>query len=216
MGGRRIVIASAVLALVSVPALAQHGKRQAPPNPPPKQDQPSNQSTVPSNNFIRPGQNSQAQPKLHGPGPHAGDWLRHYGEMPPAQQQKQLENDPNFKRLPADRQEKLRQRLNNYNQMSPDQKQRVLNRMEMWEHMTPEQHQRAQQLYQQFRQMDPQSRQRVTFTLRRLKDLPPEERQRVYSSDQFKSSFNPEEQNLIKGMAEIGPAEAEPADSPNR
>ncbi len=214
MGGFKTSLACAVLVLTSVPVLAQHGKREAPPQPPPKQQQSQPQSNPPANNFVRP-QYPQGGGKMRGPGPHAGDWLRHYGGMPPAQQQKELENDPTFKRLPPERQEKLKERLNNYNQMSPEQKQKVLNRMEMWEHLTPDQKQRAQTMFQQFRQMDPQSRQRVTFALRKLKDMTPDERQRVYSSDQFKNNFNGEEQNLIKGMAEIGPADSEPADNPD-
>jgi len=42
---------------------------------------------------------------------HVGNWLRRYKDLPPAQQRRALENDPQFRRLPTQQQARLLQRL---------------------------------------------------------------------------------------------------------
>ena len=99
--------------------------------------------------------------------------------------------------------------------MSPEQKERVLNRMEVLEHMTPEQRDRTRQLFQQFRQFDPDSRQRVNGAVRRLRGMPPEARQNFYNSDSFRNNYSPQEQDVIKGLGELGPVQG-PPETPDR
>src|SRR4051812_32457182 len=43
------------------------------------------------------------QPPGHSQQPrgHVGDWLRHYKDVPPAEQERELQSDPAFRRLPA-------------------------------------------------------------------------------------------------------------------
>lgn len=194
-------------AVLALPAFAQ--RRMGPPpgagRPPMQRPQPGiDQGPQQRDSDNRPRRDMQQQQR--GRGPHAGDWLRRYSNMSPEDQKKQLEKDPVFKQLPPDRQQKLRNRLDDFNHLSPDQKQRVLNRMEMFEHLSPEQQQRAQQLFGQFRTLPPESRQRVNFALRRLRTMSPEERQKVFNSESFKSSFSEQEQGLIKGLTDLGPA----------
>src|SRR5437879_11202671 len=45
------------------------------------------------------------QPPAH----HAGEWLRQHKGVPPDQQQKALESDPQFRNLPPERQQRLRE-----------------------------------------------------------------------------------------------------------
>src|SRR5208282_1036584 len=90
-------------------------------------------------NLSRP---NGAHPPQNQPG-HAGNWLRRYKDLPPAQQRRALENDPQFRRLPPQQQARLRQRLQRFSSLPPQQQERVLNRMETWEHLTPDQKQRA-------------------------------------------------------------------------
>jgi len=230
MRAQRHILPLLLIVVISLPVVAQrdHGRKGgtgfAPaPKPQPQRQQqrqpertPPPHLNQPSNTSPQPGGAAQSGQPLHGPGPHNGDWLRRFGNLPPQDQEKKLQNDPNFQKLPRDRQQKLMQRLDNFNQMSPDQKQRVLNRMEMLEHMTPEQRDRTRQLFQQFRQMDPDSRQRINMAVRRLHGMPPDARQNVYNSPGFKSNFNEQEQNVIKGLSELGPADAQPPESPDR
>src|SRR5437868_15057571 len=54
--------------------------------------------------------------------PRLGEWLRRNKDLPPQEQQKQLNSDPQFQQLPPERQEKLRQRLNEFNNLPPQKK----------------------------------------------------------------------------------------------
>ena len=45
---------------------------------------------------------AQVQRPHHG---HAGDWLRRYHDLPPAEREHMLQNDPGFRRLPPERQQ---------------------------------------------------------------------------------------------------------------
>ena len=76
------------------------------------------------------GQNSSNQPRPYGPGPHNGDWLRKYGQLPPAEQEQKLESDPVFRSLTPDKQQSLLNRLRNFNSLTPSKKKQVLMRME--------------------------------------------------------------------------------------
>ena len=146
------------------------------------------------------GGQSQYQPPRVG---HRGDWLRKYGNLPSEQATRQLQQDKDFQRLPADRQQELQQRLQHFNSLPPQQKQRVLNRMALMEHLPPEQQKRMEGLWQQFRGLDPARRRAVTQQLRSLSGLPPEQRSKVLESEQFKAGFNPQEQQLVRGLDEI-------------
>ncbi len=150
------------------------------------------------------GAPNQAQGyRMRGPGPHRGNWLRQYGNLPSDQMRRQLEQDKTFQSLPPERQQMLRQRLDHFSSLPPDKRQQVLNRMEMLKHMPPEQQQRVEGLFQQFRTLRPDRRQAVVQRLRELRSLPPEQRNRAFDSGQFKTGFSPQEQQLIRGLNEI-------------
>src|SRR5690349_120383 len=62
---------------------------------------------------VPPAENRQQRPQgqgpvMIGPGPHTGDWLRHYRSLPRDQQEKMLESDPAFHKLPKDQQSRLK------------------------------------------------------------------------------------------------------------
>ncbi len=79
--------------------------------------------------------------------------------------------------------------------------QRVLNRMEVWEHLTPEQKQTARGIYTQMQNLPPERRAMVRTAIRDLRAMPPEQRHRVIESDRFKSTFSPQERDLLNGPA---------------
>jgi len=94
--------------------------------------------------------------------------------------------------------------------------QRVLNRMEVWEHLTPEQKQTARGIYTQMQNLPPERRAMVRTAIRDLRAMPPEQRHRVIESDRFKSTFSPQERDLLNGAARLPLAPpAEPPDNPN-
>jgi len=89
----------------------------------------------------------EARQQAQAQGNHAGQWLRRYKGLPPDQQQKALDNDPQFRSLPPMRQQILRERLQRFSSLPPRMQDRILQRMETWEHLTPAQKQQARQLY---------------------------------------------------------------------
>ncbi len=142
--------------------------------------------------------------RLHGPGPHQGDWLRNHQGLSPEQQEQALRSDPGFQKLPAQRQQQLMNQLQRFNRLTPEQRQTMLQRMETWEHLTPEQRQQARMVWDRFRQLPDDRRQAVHQAYQRLLNMPPEQRQRVMSSDRFRSMFNDDERGIIAGSFNFG------------
>lgn len=143
--------------------------------------------------------------RLQGPGPHAGDWLRNNMNLPPAEQEKKLESDDAFRKLPPQQQDRLRNRLQKFNNLPTDQKQRWLTRMEWYEHLNPDQRQRAKDLHMQMQSLDPDRRKAIRKTLNSMRDMSPDQRQKAIESDGVKNSFNDQERQIMKGMADIAP-----------
>jgi uncharacterized protein DUF3106 len=188
---RWVMAATFALAAVSVPCAAQR-PRNAPP-PPPRRQQP------------RPQKESRQQG-------HAGDWLRRYKDVPPNEQERALQNDPQFRHLPPERQQELRQRLQRFSNLPPEQQQRVLNRMETWEHLTPEQKQQAREIFGQMQQLPPDRRRMVHSAIGDLRAMPSEQREQVINSERFKSMFSPQEREMLRGASRLPLAPPEGAE----
>ena len=148
--------------------------------------------------------------QARGPGHHAGEWLRQYKDMPPAQQQQALDNDPQFRNLPPERQQKLRDQLQRFSSLPQDRQQRILDRMETWEHLTPQQKEQAKQLFSQLKDLPPERRQMVQGAIDNLRNMPPDQRQQAIASDRFKNQFSEQERGLLNGISQLPLA---PADS---
>ena len=146
------------------------------------------------------------RPRLNGPGPHQGDWLRKFSNLPPAQQEKQLESDPMFRSLTPDRQQHLLDRLRNFNSLSPDKKERILNRMETYEHLPPEKQAQARSLFQQYQGLPPDQRGQVSQEYRKLRQMSPEQRAQYFNSDEFHNNLNDQQRDLLRGMADLYPS----------
>jgi len=145
---------------------------------------------------------------------HAGEWLRQHKNLPPEQQRKALENDPQFRNLPPQRQQQLRNQLQRFNNAPPEKQQQMLNRMETWEHLTPEQKQQVRQLHEQMQQLPPDRRQAVRNAVQTLRAMPPEARRRQIDSDAYKKQFSPQERNMLNGASKLPLAPAEPNEEP--
>jgi hypothetical protein len=174
--------------------------------------------------FAPPPQNKSAnapkQPKNsndgHNPGRKMGDWLREHQNLPPDQQEKLLESDPNFKRLPPERQAELKERLRKFNSLPPQQRERALNRMEFMASLTPEQRQQVRQASEQLQGL-PQDRQiMVHKALRHLRQMDPQQRERVLNSEQFKGIFTEPERGILTRLSAINPPEGEGGPSPQQ
>jgi hypothetical protein len=201
---RRAKIAGCVAALLLLtPAFAQNTHS----SPPPRrqqysQSQPADGQWHRFQKEDRPSRPNQPRPSLNQPG-HAGNWLRRYKDMPPQQQRRALENDPEFRRLPPRQQALLRQRLQRFSSLPPERQERVLSRMETWEHLTPGQKQQARQLFQQFKQLPPDRRQAVNRAIRSMRGLTPEQRDQLINSERYRNAFSPQERGILSGAAHL-------------
>jgi hypothetical protein len=201
----------AIALSASVPSLAQESYRapqpvQAPANHPPVQGQHPPQA--------RPQFQRQRPAGRLAPQGHAGDWLRRYKDLPPAEQERELQNDPGFRRLPPAQQQRLRQRLQHFSSLPPQQQLRMLNRMETWEHLTPEQKQQARQIFGQMRQLPPDRQRMVTTAVRDLRAMPPGEREQVINSPRFRGMFSDQEREMMRGATRLPLAPAEGPEGP--
>src|SRR5580658_7228290 len=153
-----------------------------------------------------------SHPPQNQPG-HAGNWLRRYKDLPPAQQRRALENDPQFRRLPPQQQARLLNRLQHFSSLPPQQQERMLNRMETWEHLTPDQKERARQVFQRFKQLPPDRRQAVNRAIREMRGLTPEQRDQLINSEQYRNSFSLQERVILSGAAHLplAPGDSLPA-----
>src|SRR5277367_4406062 len=190
---RRAITAGCLAALLLTLSLAQS---QHEPPPSQRHDQDGQWHKFQKEGSPGGSRPDQAHPPHNQPG-HAGNWLRHYKDMPPAQQRRALENDPQFRKLPPQRQAQLQKRLQHFSSLPPQQQERVLNRMETWEHLTSDQKVRARQLFQQFKQLPPDRRQAVNRAIRDMRNLTPDQRDQLINSEQYRNSFSLQERVIL-------------------
>jgi len=201
LGWAKIQIAGCVAALLLLtPSFAQSPYA-------PQQQRPQSQQADGQWHYFqkdRPSSSGPYQPRTpqNQPG-HAGSWLRRYKDLPPAQQRRALENDPQFRRLPPQQQARLLNRLQHFSSLPPQQQERVLNRMETWEHLTSTQKQQARQLFQQFKQLPPDRRQALNRAIREMRGLTQAQRDQLINSDQYKRAFTPQERGLLTGASRL-------------
>jgi hypothetical protein len=211
----KIIAAFLWVGLVACALMAQENQTaqgQPPPaqqgQPPPEQERPQKEPDEHHRGFGMRGGH-------HGPGAHAGDWLRKYQDLPADQQEQALTNDPEFQKLPLERQNRLREVLRKFNSKTPEERQRMLERMQTFEHLTPEQQERARALFARFRNLPEARRQMVKRALRNLREMDPQQRSQVLGSEKFRSMFSDDEMEVLKGMSELAPPPA-PGSPPDR
>src|SRR5215510_15453526 len=125
-------------------------------------------------------QNNNAHPRQDRP--HPGKWLKEHANLPPQEQEKALEKDPDYQKLPAQRQEQLKERLRRFNNLPPEQRERMINRMEKIEQLPPDKRQVLQQSMSQLAFLPQDRRQMIRKAYRNLREMSPEERDREMNS----------------------------------
>jgi len=143
------------------------------------------------------------------PGPKPGDWLRQHQNLTPDQQEKLLENDPNFKKLSPERQAELKERLRKFNSLTPEQRERALNRMEYMGSLPQQQREQIREAQKTLQGLPPDRQVMVHKALRHLRQMPPEERQKVMNEDRFKSMFSEQERGVLGQLSAINPPDGE-------
>ena len=151
-------------------------------------------------NQNRQNNNAHARPDRA----HPGKWLREHANLPPQEQEKALEKDPDYQKLPTQRQEQLKERLRRFNNLPPEQRERMINRMERIEQLPPDKRQLLQQSMSQLAFLPQERRQTIRKAYRNLREMSPEERERVMNSEQFKSTLNDNERSILNGLLQSG------------
>ena len=206
--GRKLITVIAMVALGVGLAAAQGGG-------PDKKDEKRSKDAPPVHapRFASPER--PQGPVFHGPGPHMGDWFRRNDALPPDQQLKKLEQNPDFQHLSPDRQQRLRERLQNFISLPPEQKGRILQRMETYEHLSPDQQQRVHDMFRQYRGLPQDRRQELKRAFQQLEGMSPEERQKALNSSEYRNNFSEQERGLLRGMSTIGITPGQPGPPPH-
>jgi Protein of unknown function (DUF3106) len=152
---------------------------------------------------------SQSRPGL-GPGPkrnqeHLAQWMDRHSNLPLADQQRALENEPGFRDLPPQTQQRMRDRLTQLNNMTPEQRRRVIERTEAMEHLTPPQRQQVVGALRQLGSLPEDRRRLVARAFRDLREMPPQQRDAILKEDRFRSQFSEQERNTLSGLLAVEP-----------
>lgn len=136
---------------------------------------------------------------------HLGQWMDRHSNLPLAEQQRALENEPGFRDLPAQTQQVLRNRLTQLNNMPPEQRRRAIEHTEAMEHLTPPQRQQVHGALEQFRGLPPDRQRLVRNAFRGLREMPEPQRQALLNSDRFRGQFSDQERNTITNLLAVEP-----------
>jgi hypothetical protein len=136
---------------------------------------------------------------------HLAQWMDRHSNLPLAEQQKALENEPGFRDLPPQTQQAMRNRLTQLNNMTPEQRRRILEHTEEMEHLTPPQRQQLRGALEQYRGLPEDRRRLVARAFRDLREMPPQQRQALMSSNRFRTQFSDQERNTLSGLLAVEP-----------
>jgi hypothetical protein len=151
----------------------------------------------------RPPAPSQNRPQPHPGQAHAGDWLRRYKGLSPAEQERALQNDPGFRNKSPEQQQRLRHQLRIFSSLPPREQQRIVDNMDKWAHLTPQQKQQARDVFGRMQHLPPNRRPMVRTAIRDLSTMPPERREEVINSSRFKKMFSPEERDVMRAAVTL-------------
>src|SRR5271167_920160 len=136
---------------------------------------------------------------------HLAQWMERHSNLPPAEQQRALENEPGFRDLPPPTQQRMRDRLTQLNNMTPEQRRRILDRTEAMERLTPPQRQQVRGAMQQLGGLPEDRRRLVARAFRDLREMPQPQRQAILNSDRFRGQFSDQERNTLSSLLAVEP-----------
>ena len=136
--------------------------------------------------------------------PRPGKWLRDHMNENLQEQQRQLQNDPEFKHLNPDQQQHFQQKLKQFNSLPQQQREQLLNRMQRVESLPPDRQQMLRNSLQEFRQLPDDRRRQVRRAWNSLSQMSPEQREQELNSDRFRSTFNDQERSTLRGLLDSG------------
>ena len=169
-----------------VPALAGQGEARGGDTAAPKaQPQPQ-----------RKQQQGQKQPNNH-PGEQL---LGKLARMTPEEREQALAAFPPARRA------QIEQRIRNFEKLPPAAQMRTLDRLERLNSLPTERQNEVRRSMKELQQLPPERKAAIQQEMRRLTPMPYERRQIRMSSEDFRSRYSPEEQQMIGNLAEILPS----------
>ncbi len=160
------------------------------------------QKPVPRENFQpQPNGALRNQPNLRAMAGLPPKWIENLREMPPAEQERFLQNNRLFQNLAPERQAQVRKNLENWNKLTPEQRDALRERAEVLERMTP-----AQRMYlrntllPKWQAMPPDRRQVINGRLRILQTMGPGAQQAALADPKFMQGLSPDEQSMVRDL----------------
>lgn len=146
------------------------------------------------------------QPNYAPPG-HLQSWLNSHRNVPVANQEQMLRNDPSFRRLPPGEQQRLMRQFNEVRSLSPEQQQRRLARAENLERLSPEQRMQVNRSMREWRTLPVDRQAMMKSAFRDLRSVPPDQRGIVLNSARYQSQFTPQERGILSNLLTVEPYE---------
>jgi hypothetical protein len=148
-----------------------------------------------------------ARPNQNRPNPqaHLGEWMNAHGNLPLAQQQRALEQEPGFQRLRPEVQQHLRDQVTRLNNMTPERRQQAIANTEAMERLTPDQRQQVRNAAGQLGTLPEERRRAVARAFRDLRAMPEPQRQDFLDSPQFRGQFNDQERDTLNHLLTVSP-----------
>jgi hypothetical protein len=126
-------------------------------------------------------------------GPRLQQWMQQHGNLPPAQQERALENDPSFRALNPQQQRQLLNRLRQLQAMPPEQR----NHRWAFLRLTPQQQQQVESLAQQWAALPPARQALIQQALEALRRVPPPQRPAAMATYPPLRQLSPYERQLL-------------------
>jgi predicted Fe-S protein YdhL (DUF1289 family) len=112
------------------------------------------------------------------------------------------ERERELAKLPPERARLIRQRIHRFNQMNEQEKQDLRDRYETFSQLPAEKQKVVRQRLSEFRQLPVARRPVVHGEVEQLRLLPEAQREARLNSDEFRSRFSPQEQQIIHDLTE--------------
>ncbi|NYF79550.1 DUF3106 domain-containing protein [Granulicella arctica] len=186
---RRILPAILAGCALLVPAITLAQPHGGPPRPAFAQQHPA------------PGASHAPKPQQE----HLSQWMERHRNMPLAQQQNALRNEPGFRDLPPETQQRMSDRLTQLNNMPEEQRRRLLDRTEAMERLTPAQRTQVRGAMQQLSNLPVDRRRLVARAFRDIREMPVPQREAVLNSDRFRSQFTEQERGTLANLLTVEP-----------
>jgi len=140
--------------------------------------------------FARP---ARAQQEQSSPG--VENSIDRWNRMSPEERERELA------KLPPARARLIRQRIRRYNQMSPEQQQALRERYQEFSSLPPDKQQTVRGSLGEFRKLSTDRKVAVHRAVMEMRTLSEPQRQARMNSEEFRNSFSPVEQQIIRDLS---------------